>query len=209
MVHPVVQPNAERAAEIVTELNRLLAPDGWMLKEHRQMSGLPIYAPARMGTGAGAAVGFAHEVAARIDAEYISQQVTRMEGAVDADRELAIGAAKEFVESICKTILDEREEPYEKGDDLPTLMRKTTKVLQLTPDDIAENAGAAKTMKRMLMNLATLVQGSAELRNAYGTGHGKSKTQARRRLTARHARLAVGSAATLGTFLFETHEQRG
>jgi hypothetical protein len=60
----------------------------------------------------------------------------------------------------------------------------------------------------MLMNLATIVQGSAELRNAYGTGHGKSKTQARRRLRPRHARLAVGSAATLGTFLYETHEAR-
>jgi hypothetical protein len=60
------------------------------------------------------------------------------------------------------------------------------------------------------MNLATLVQGSAELRNAYGTGHGRSQMQARRqRLTPRHARLAVGSAATLGVFLYETHEERG
>jgi hypothetical protein len=60
----------------------------------------------------------------------------------------------------------------------------------------------------MLMNLATLVQGSAELRNAYGTGHGKSKTQARHGLTSRHARLAVGASATLAVFLYETHEAR-
>lgn len=58
------------------------------------------------------------------------------------------------------------------------------------------------------MNLATLVQGSAELRNAYGTGHGRSRAHAKRRLTPRHARLAVGSAATLGVFLYETHEAR-
>lgn len=208
MVHPVVQPDAERAAQIVAAFNRLLAPDGWMLKEQGRMSDRPVYGPARVGTGAGPGVEFAHEVAARIDAEYISQQVTRMEGAVDTDPDLAIGTAKEFVESICKTILDDRGEPYEKTDDLPTLVRKTTRVLQLTPDDVAETARAAKTIKRMLMNLATLVQGSAELRNAYGTGHGKSKTQARQRLTARHARLAVGCAATMGTFLFETHEHR-
>jgi AbiJ N-terminal domain 3/Abortive infection C-terminus len=208
MVHPVVQPDAERAAKIVADLNELLAPDGWMLKEHKQMSGRPVYAPARIGTGAGTAVGFAHEAAARIDAGYISQQVTRMEGAIDTDPELAIGTAKEFVESICKTILDERGELYTKTDDLPALLRKTTKVLQLTPDDVANTARAAEIIKRMLMNLATIVQGSAELRNAYGTGHGKSKTQARQRLKPRHARLAVGSAATLGTFLYETHEAR-
>ena len=209
MVHPVVQPDTERASQIVAELNRLLGPDGWMLKQQGQMSGRPVYGPARAGTGAGPGVEFAHEVAARIDAEYISQQVTRMEGAVDTDPELAIGTAKEFVESICKTILDDRGEAYDKTDDLPTLVRKVTKLLQLTPDDVAETARAAKTIKRMLMNLSTLVQGSAELRNAYGTGHGKSKTQARQRLTPRHARLAVGTAATLGTFLFETHELRG
>jgi hypothetical protein len=208
MVHPVVQPDTQRAAQIIAELNKLLAPDGWMLKEHKQMSGRPVYAPARIGTGAGPSIGFAHEAAARIDAEYISQQVTRMERAVDTDPELAIGTAKEFVESICKTILDERDETYSKTDDLPALVRKATKVLQLTPEDIADTARGAEIIKRMLMNLATIVQGSAELRNAYGTGHGKSKTQARRRLRPRHARLAVGSAATLGTFLYETHEAR-
>ncbi len=207
MVHPVVQPDTEIAGEIVADLNDLLAADGWMLKPQGQLSGRPVYAPART-TDAPLAIDFAHQAAARIDAEYISQQVTRMEGAVETDPELAIGTAKEFIESICKTILDERGEEHSKNDDLLVLMRKTTKALQLTPDDIAQTAQAADTIKRMLMNLATLVQGSAELRNAYGTGHGKSKSQAQSRLGARHARLAVGAAATLGVFLYETHEAR-
>jgi hypothetical protein len=208
MVHPVVQSDTPRATAIVADLNDLLAPDGWMLREHKQMSGRPVYAPARTGAGSSTAVAFAHEVATRIDAEYISQQVTRMEGAIDTDPELAIGTAKEFVESICKTILDGRDERYERTDDLPTLVRKTTKVLHLTPDDVADSARATNTIRRMLMNLATLAQGSAELRNAYGTGHGKSKTQGQQRLTPRHARLAVGTAATLAVFLYETHEAR-
>jgi hypothetical protein len=208
MVNPIVQPDAARADKIVADLNEFLAPDGWALTPYKQLSGRPVYAPARTGAGAGPAVAFAHQAAARIDAEYISQQITRMEGAVDTDPDLAIGTAKEFVESICKTILDEREVAHDKKDDLPTLVKKTTKLLQLTPGDIANTARAAETIKRILMNLATLVQGSAELRNAYGTGHGKSKTQAKQRLTPRHARLAVGAAATLGVFLFETHEAR-
>ena len=131
-----------------------------------------------------------------------------MEGAVDTDPELAIGTAKEFVESVCKTILDERNVSWEKTDDLPALVRKAMKELRLTPGDVAASAPAADTIRRMLMNLATIVQGSAEVRNAYGTGHGKSKTQARQRLTPRRARLAVGAAATLGTFLYETYEER-
>jgi hypothetical protein len=208
LVHPVMQPDAARSKEIVDHLNELLAPDGWMLKPHKQMSGRPVYAPARTGAGAGTAVGFAHEAAARIDSTHISQQLTRMEGAVDTDPELAIGTAKEFVESICKTILDERGVEHDKKDDLPALVKKTTKSLNLTADDISDTAKAADTIKKMLSNLGTIVQGSAELRNAYGTGHGKSKSQASSGLTPRHARLAVGAAATLGVFLFETHEAR-
>ena len=87
-------------------------------------------------------------------------------------------------------------------------MRKTVKVLKLTADDVDSNAPAAETVRRMLMNLATLTQGSAELRNSYGTGHGKSSARQSRGLTGRHARLAVGAAATLGAFLYETYEER-
>ncbi len=179
-----------------------------MLKVQSQISGRPVYAPTRIDHVT-PAVDAAHAVAARIDDAYIAQMVTRMEGAVDAQPDLAIGTAKEFVETICKTILDARGEAYNKNDDVPRLVRLVTKSLQLTPDDIADTAKAAKTIKVMLSNLATLVQGSAELRNTYGTGHGRPAGKARPAgLTSRHARLAVGSASTLGVFLFETHENR-
>ncbi|MGH3833576.1 MAG: abortive infection family protein [Pseudonocardiaceae bacterium] len=84
-------------------------------------------------------------------------------------------------------------------------MRKTTKALQSTQDDVAP---AIDIIKRMLMNLASLAQGSAELRNDYGTGHGRSESQTQQRLGPRHARLAVGAAATIGVFLYETNEAR-
>jgi hypothetical protein len=208
VVHPVVQPNVERAAEIVSALDSFLAVDGWTLKQSKEMSGRPVYAPARTGTGGVVALSFAHEVAIRIDAAYIARQVTRMEGAVDTDCDLAIGTAKELVESICKTILDERGALYGKSDDLTALVRKTTKILRLSADDVASTSRAADTIKRMLMNIAALAQAAAELRNAYGTGHGKSKAQAAQHLEPRHARLAVGTATALGVFLFETHEAR-
>jgi hypothetical protein len=49
-----------------------------------------------------------------------------------------------------------------------------------------------------LSNLATITQGIAELRNQYGTVHGKSSKA--KGLTSRHAKLAVGSASTLAVF---------
>jgi hypothetical protein len=74
VAHPIVQPDAERASEIVGEVDQMLAPDGWMLKPQGQMTGRAVYAPARTSTGATPALSFAHEVVTRVDAEHISQQ---------------------------------------------------------------------------------------------------------------------------------------
>jgi hypothetical protein len=46
-----------------------------------------------------------------------------------------------------------------------------------------------------------------ELRGSYGTGHGPDGRA--RGLHGRHARLAVGMASTLATFLLETHREQG
>ena len=80
------------------------------------------------------------------------------------------------------------------------------KRLQLLPEDIPEKVRGTKTIKAVLGNLAMISQGMAELRNLYGTGHGKHAGH--KRLPIRHARLAVGAATTLTAFLFETHSER-
>ena len=58
----------------------------------------------------------------------------------------------------------------------------------------------------MLSSLNQVSQGIAELRNLYGTGHGRDGRFIS--IQPRHAKLAVGAAATLGAFLMETHLER-
>ena len=207
MLHPVVRPDADEAAVIAAAVNSLIKPDGWSLSISGDISGRPIYAPARLGQGSAVTLRFAHAAAARADSAYISRQVTRMEAAIENDPELAIGTAKEFLETICKTILEARGEKYAGKNDLPALARTTITALKLTADDVPDSAPVADTVRRLLMNLATVAQSSAELRNAYGTGHGRAAGNGGG-LGPRHARLAVGATVTLGTFLFETHEAR-
>ena len=90
--------------------------------------------------------------------------------------------------------------------DVPELVELTAKCLELTPHDIPETAKANETIKRLLSNLGTITQGLAELRNHYGTGHGK--IAGTKGLSPRHAKLAVGAASTLAVFLAETHNER-
>ena len=144
--------------------------------------------------------------AATLDAEYLDVQVNRLAEAVEQDSDLAIGQAKELVETCCRTILTASGKSGYDRMDLVSLVKNTLKCLQLLPEDIPENARGTKTIKAVLGNLAMISQGMAELRNLYGTGHGKHVGH--KRLPIRHARLAVGAATTLTVFLFETHWER-
>lgn len=53
VVHPEAQPDVDRAARHVDELNLLLDPDGWVLRAHDFLSGRPIYAPVATGRASG------------------------------------------------------------------------------------------------------------------------------------------------------------
>jgi hypothetical protein len=136
------------------------------------------------------------------DAKYLAEQIHRIEQSVNDDPALAIGTAKELIETCCKTILAKRRVAIDTAPDISILTKAVFKELNLLPDGVPESAKGAKTIKVLLSNLATITKALAELRSLYGTGHGKEgKT---RGLSSRHAKLAVGAAVTLTTFLFET-----
>lgn len=139
--------------------------------------------------------------------QYMTRQIKRMESSIETDPDLAIGTAKELVETCCKTILKERSVVFdEKGDDLPKLVKTTLKELNLVPESINESAKGSDTIKRILSNLSSVLQGIGELRNKYGTGHGKNGST--KGLSARHARLVVGSTSAIVHFIFDTHKEK-
>lgn len=205
-IHPVVRSDVTEAERICQLYNQYLINDGFQIVEKTRMSGKPVFIGRFVGVTSTPGLNAVKESISAIDAGYVSQQITRMEAAVHNDPGLAIGTAKELIETCCKTILDNRGVSYSSNLDLPQLVKATSKELSLTPNDIPEQAKAAETIKRLLSNLATITQGITELRNQYGTGHGKAANA--KGLSSRHAKLAVGAASTLAVFLLETHESR-
>lgn len=140
------------------------------------------------------------------DIPELHRQIERMKSAVEDDPGLAIGTAKELVETTCKTILEERGIHFDENSDISSLVKETRKSLGLIPDTIPNSAKGSEIIRRLLSNLGNIAQGLGELRNLYGTGHGKHGKS--KGLSTRHARLAVGAASTLSLFLFETHQER-
>ena len=206
MLHPVVRPDGEEVERLRQTFNSLLGNDGYEIVERGRISNRPVFAARLVAAGGGPASKKLKAAFEHATMTYVVQQITRMEAAIDADPGLAIGTAKELVESCCKTILSDRKTPIDRSADLPTLVKQASKALSLTPDDIPDKSKAAETIKRLLSNLGSITSGVAELRNSYGTGHGKDGRA--RGLQPRHARLAVGAASTLALFLIETHEVR-
>ena len=205
-IHPVVRPDPTEAERICQLYNLYLKNDGFQIVEKTRLSGKPVFIGRHVGVGVTPGVSAVRHTLGGTDPGYIAQQITRMEASVMNDPALAIGTAKELVETCCKTILEARGVEFSKSTDLPVLMKLVAKVLELTPDDIPNMTKAVDIIKRLLSNLATITQGIAELRNQFGTGHGKPAGA--RGLTSRHAKLAVGAASTLAVFLAETHNEK-
>jgi len=183
---------AERTFEV---LKRCVERDGLLYSEGKIL-------PA---TGTPAVEELA-DAAHALDAQVLHQQIERMRNAVDDDPALAIGTAKELLETTCKTILADYEVQADPSWDTTRLVKEARAVLRLVPEDVPDSAKGADIIKRLLSNLGQISQGLAELRNLYGTGHGRDGRA--KGLPSRHARLAVACASGLATFLFETHQAR-
>jgi hypothetical protein len=206
MVHPVVRPDRNQSLELVRVFNDQLRPEGWMLVEVEKIAGRPRFVAKAIGEMGGRSVLRARSVADALDAAWMQKEIERLENAVDRDPALAIGTAKELVESCCKTVLTKRGVTYASGADLPTLTKLVAKELGLVPEGITDAAKGAETIRLILRNLAVLTQYLSELRGLYGSGHGRDGRH--RGLQPRHARLAVGAAVSFIDFVTETFRER-
>lgn len=207
IVHPVVR-DPEESVPLVDMFNEYLVHDGYQIVGVTKYGQRVVYAAERTVSKEMPASEAERYFASVLEEDYISKQITRMNSAINEDPELAIGTAKEFLETVCKTILTDMGKPFSPQIDLPQLVKLVREELQLLPEDVPEQARGAKAVKRILGSLGAVVQSVAELRGLYGSGHGKPAKASG--LSPRQAKLVVNSASTLGIFFYETYiEKRG
>lgn len=204
MIHPLVRPNTSEVNKMVQMFNDNLKADNFEIVEKTRISDKPIFVGRLRIIGKDSIEKKGEDIKKILNAEYVSQQINLMESSIEVAPHISIGLAKELVETSCKSIFDERNEKYNKDWDLGRLMKETTKLLKLTPNDIPNEVKAASSIKQILGSLSSVVKGIAEVRNEYGSGHGKDEKF--KGLQPRHAKLAVGAASTLAIYLLETHK---
>jgi hypothetical protein len=131
------------------------------------------------------------------DIPELKRQIDRIRRTATTDPEIAIGQAKEMLETVMKSIL---------GQHGPNSDIDIIKLVKLTREKLGLDGGGASTYRnRTLSNLTQLVEGINKLRNLYGTGHGRSRAG---ETDPAHAKLVVDSAAALCVFFLEIDRQQ-
>lgn len=206
VVHPLVRPEKDEALKLVHHFNEQLRIAGWELYEEEKIAGRPRFSFHQLNNSSTRSVIRAKSVADALNAGWMAKEIERLENSIDRDPALAIGTAKELIETCCKSILTKRGISFTKSDDLGDLTKKVTKELQLVPEGISDETKGAENIRLVLRNLTQIANNLAQLRGLYGTGHGRDGQH--RGLQSRHARLAVASAVTFIDFISETFRCR-
>lgn len=144
-----------------------------------------------------------------LDHQFVRDRLQELEEKMDNNSASSIGASKDLLESVMKSILDDAHVSYtnEKGktDDIPALWGKVQTELGLKPKDMPDTP-IGKSSKEILSSLSKIVIGMDKLRNQYGTGHGRNASF--KPLPVRYGKLTAAATITLIEFLLDTDESR-
>ena len=186
----------EKCNRVVEYLNERLSGDGYELKE---ISGK--YRLVKLGTTGAATVALT-EMANQLDFESVQADFERALTQAENDPEDAVTSSCSTLESVCKCLLDEMEQPYPSNKDIAGLAQAVENNLNLSPgrEDVEPD------IKRILGGLANVSRGIGSLRTHCGDAHGRGKGI--NRIDSRIARLAIHSASTVALFFIETWQKK-
>lgn len=194
-VHPRIRTKQEELTQLIEIYNRHLRSDGFELIQTDEISGKPIFSGVPKTGGHSRLVAKKVEIKRYLNTAYVNSKIRTMTEAIQRDTDLAIGTAKELLEITCKSILKQKNTAINPDWTLPQLLKATTTCLDFVPKEANEPEKAEKAIKQVLGGISSIVHGVSELRNGYGTGHGKEADF--KGLETKYAKLLVGVVAEI------------
>jgi len=196
--------DSKKVFKLQAALNSYLSVDGWEIYIDSYISEEPLFS-FRIIAAKNIPLENVKALTEKFDSAYIARQLARLSENVDKDPEAAIGASKEFLETLCKHIIKRRGGIVPVGADFGELNSAARGLLNLLPENVDNEKLGSQSLKKVFGGIGSIFSGITELRNLYGTGHGKDSQTVG--VTAIHAHLIVGLTASLGKFLFEIHSE--
>ncbi|MGI0016888.1 MAG: abortive infection family protein, partial [Nitrososphaera sp.] len=131
----------------------------------------------------------------------VAAYITRIKDALPKDPALAIGSTKELIESVLKTILSIHGANLS-DEDIPKSLKRAQAALGIDPKDVDASIPGSESLRRLLGSLAQIVISVNELRNLYGTGHGRSNAAG---LDLASTNLVVSAGINVASYMMERY----
>lgn len=121
---------------------------------------------------------------------------------IKTNTDLALGSAKELLEIVCKSILSEKKISYTDDMTLSKLFKETINSVGILESSSASNKEQAdRSIRQILSGLNSVIQGVSELRNGYGSGHGKEASF--KRLEPQYVEFVVSIVSNIVVFILQ------
>ena len=202
-LHPAVRPINEDTSKLLNAYNKHLQADGYQLYASGNISGKSLYSWTKDGIADSRFADKKADIKKYLNTEYVTAKIDQMNKAVKIETDVAIGTGKELLETICKSILKQKAIVLDKDWTLPQLLKNTTTALDFKPKEANDPEKAEKSIRQILGGIASIVQGVTELRNAYGSGHGKDADF--KGLETKYAQLFVGVVSEIAIIYLATN----
>ena len=144
--------------------------------------------------------------AGNVNFDTVSRDLERALKSAEQDPEDAVTSACSTVESVCRSILLELQQPLPEKKDIKGLFNAIKRPLAISSDRTDLDQLIADDVRKILSGLATVVEGVGALRTHGGDAHGRERGYLR--IDARIARLAIHAASTVALFLIETWQRK-
>ena len=203
-IHRIVRPDERERKNLLELYNKEITEAGYKIEEKESAFGNEYYHPTGIFEQTIPTLKDIQDIGSDLNSDNNRKYVTRMMTNIERDPELVIGTAKDWIESIFKTFLKMKKIEYSEDGNLPKLVTLVFNEIRKISDEKNETKSNEIT-KQMLRVLSALVQDISELRNNYGSGHGKESEKLQ--LGPIYASLAANAAATLATYMFQTYEK--
>ena len=140
---------------------------------------------------------------------HIKTQIEAIERYVEESPSLVFDLSKSLIDTVCKTILEDRGKKLpSKTPDSPQLFKETLKALKLHHDDVDKTKKTDKNLKKIASGLQATFNAICELRNSHGlVGHGQDGYAPVMENT--QAQFVASAADSIVHILYKSHKGYG
>ena len=137
------------------------------------------------------------------DREALEEQLDRLRRNTE-DAGLLLGAPKDLLESVGKHVLEESGQLPTRRMDFPEVMSLSRKTLDLDPSTVDMSTPGGKSVQKVYQAVKTITDAIGELRNAHGTGHGRTLPTG---VSVETARYMIRQAVMIAELMLSTHDR--